>query len=726
MAENMIASALSSIKNLVTGATKPERSEPGPGDVGPSIQTKKDMPSPDGKPKLVTLEMTADEVGEWWKRIERADARVKAREDKWDILLNEYSPIVSKSGEAETVKVQQHFRNVHSKLGQLFYRTPELILTPHDPSLLNTSVPNPMSQQGQTPLPPLTMEDVVSIKQAVLHAKMGKDGIKSDRLHDELLFDVLAWAGFGASKLGYKCVFRPVAPPAAGAAPPGSVLGLQQPTQPAQPPVPVPVYEEYYWRRFSPKKAKWNDDLRSTRFDEDATWMGMDFFMSPRAAMRDLDLTAEEVSKAAEDDRVHVYDVDKQGSKAPGLVHGVEIFCKASIFTDEVHPQAMNHLILIYGIKDRPIVWRPSPDQDFDPATGRLTKDSLIGFPIRILTIRDLADSPFPESDSAFTNSEIKQLSTWVRQSIQIRDAAIGKYFYDTGAIDETEIKIMKSGEIGAFIGVQAGLLAGGAEKIFCTTAQVHQTSDDYRGQQIIQSNVNETLGISANGAGSFTDTVRSATESANVQSNMQGRNGKELSRCVDHWLDGARMIDTLLMRYATEADYVEITGVDGAKTMQMWNNAIVSGKYLYDIAPDSALAVDTKQDFMLDAQHWNLVAKAPQTNQEYLLKRMARRRGLDPAKAVIPKAMMPPPPKENGKFTLSLNGADLANPLVVKMMIDQGIITAQDALLNKPVVPPEGAADKADVISQHTASNSGGKENAPGATSHRAAQAGD
>lgn len=723
MAENMIASALSSLKNLVTGASRPERSEPGPGDVGPSIQTKKDMPNPGGKPQLVTLEMTPEECGEWWKRVERAEARVKAREDKWDILLNEYSPIVSKSGEAETVKVQQHFRNVHSKLGQLFYRTPELILTAHDPSLLNTQMPNPMSQPGQQPLPPLTMEDIVSVKQAVLHAKMGKDGIKSDRLHDELLFDVLAWAGFGASKLGYKCVFRPVQPDAAGAAP-GAVLGLQQPAQQA---IPVPVYEEYYWRRFSPKKAKWNDDLRSTRFDEDATWMGMDFFMSPKAAVRQLGLTQEEANKAAEDDRIHVYDVDKQGSnKTPGLVHGIEIFCKASIFTDEVHPQAMNHLILIYGIKDRPVVWRPSPDQDFDPATGRLTKDSLIGFPIRILTIRDLADSPFPESDSAFTNSEIKQLSTWVRQSIQIRDAAIGKYFYDTGALDETEIKIMKSGEIGAFIGVQAGLLAGGAEKIFCTTAQIHNTNDDYRGQQIIQSNVNETLGISANGAGSFTDTVRSATESQNVQTNMQGRNGKELGRVVDHWLDGARMIDTLLMRYATEADYVEITGVDGAKKMQMWNNAIVSGKYLYDIAPDSALAIDTKQDFMLDAQHWNLVAKAPQTNQEYLLRRMARRRGLDPAKAVIPKSMMPQPPKENGRFTLSLNGADLANPLVVKMMIDQGIITAQDALLNKPVLPPEGAADKADVISQHTASNSGGKENAPGATSHRAAQAGD
>lgn len=740
--ENPLSSVLQAVRGFVSGASQPERKEPGPGDVGPSVRTKRDIPGADLKINLLPLQMTAEECKEWWQRVQRARARVKAREDKWDILLNEYLPIISKSGEAETVKVQQHFRNVHSKLGQLFYRAPELLLTARDPSLLNAEMPNPMSVPGQPPLPPLKMEDIVSIKQQVLHMKMGKDGIKSDRLHDELLFDVLAWAGFGASKLGYRCDFKIIQQPVMGPDPNynpnamGSMLGIgTPPPQPAMVPqmgpdgkpitqsVPVPVYEEWYWRRFSPKKALWNDDLRSTRFDEDATWMGMEFFMSPRAAMKTLGLTEEEVAKATSDDRLHEYSEDGD-AKSPGLVHGVEIFCKASIFTDEVHPQAMNHLILIEGIPERPVVWRPSPDQDFDP-NGRLTKDSLIGFPIRILTIRDLADSPFPICDSGFTNSEIKQLSTWARQSIQIRDAAIGKYFYDTGAFDEQEVIKMKDAEIGAYIGVQSGLLAGGSDKIFCTTAQIHNTQDDYRGQQLIQANINETLGISANGAGSFTDTVRSATESANVQSNMAGRNDKELSRTTDHWLDGARMIDQLLMRYATEQDYVEITGVDGAKRIQMWNNALISGRFLYDIAPDSSLRVDTARDFELDAKHWNLVAKSPLTNQEYLLRRMARRRGLDPAKAVYPKSSIPPPPKENGKFSLALNGADLANPLVVLMLVDQGIITQEQAAFNKPVVPPppEGAADKADVISQHVASNSGGRENAPGATNHREGQ---
>jgi hypothetical protein len=702
-----LAGALEALQSIIAQAGAPERKEAGPGDVGPTVETRK----AGSAVQLVTLQMSEGETGEWWKRVARARQRVKIREEKWDILLNEYLPIVSRSGEAETVKVQQHFRNVHSKIGQIFYRSPDLVLTPNDPSLLNLSMPNPMQQPGQPGMPPLTMADVVVVKQQVLHKILGRDGVKANRLLDELLFDVLAWAGIGASKLGYRCVYRPLpeAPP---------VPGLE-----AMAPTPVPVFEEWYWRRFSPKKALWNDDLRSTRFDEDATWMGMEFFMSPQRAMKAFGLTEDEARAAASDDRVHEYADDKTND-SPGLVHGVEIFCKAAYFTDEIHPQAINQLVLIEGLPGRPVVWRQSPDQEFDEQ-GKLTRDSLVGFPIRILTLRDLADSAFPQADSAFTNSEIKQLSTWRRQSIKLRDRSIGKYLFDSEAFADEEAEMLKSPEV-EWVAVSSGKLSNGADKLVGTVAQVHQTQDDYRNQQLIQSDINETLGISANAAGSFTDTARTATEAANVQQNMQGRVGKELARAVDFYLDGARMIDQLLMRYATEEDYVEITGPDGAKRMQVWNGQMVTGKYLYDIAPDSALQVDTARDFQLMAQYWNLVAKSPLTNQAYILTRFARMRGLDPAKAVLPPQAMQKPEPERGRFTMSLNGADLANPLVIKLLIDNGIIEPGDASLNQPVVPPpSGAADKADALNQHVASNSGGRENAPGAENFRDQQQG-
>lgn len=728
---NELTSALKSLTGMADKAAAPEKLEAGPGDVGPTTTSKKQM-------GLVTLKMSPAEIGEWWKRVERARKRVKAREEKWDILLNEYLPTVTKSGEAETVKVQAHFRNVHSKIGQLFYRSPELVLMPRDPGPGQNEMPNPMSQMPGAPsnMPPLKLEDIVSIKQAVLTMKLGRDGIKVNRLMDELLFDVLAWSGFGCSKLGYRCVFKDIQQPVMVPAPtPGQTLGLGAPPQmiPAVDPmtgqpqtktVSVPVFEDYYWRRFSPKKALWNDDLRSVRFDEDATWMGMEFYISPKRAMTEFKLTEDETNKATEDDRVHIYDEDKQGENKAGLVHGVEIWCKASAFTDEVHPQAMCQLVLIEGLPDKAVVWRPSPDQDFDEK-GQLTQDSLIGFPIQVLTIRDLADSSFPQADSAFTNSEIKQLSTWRRQSIRIRDAAIGKYFYDMDAFDETETELLKNGEIGTFIGVQGGKMNQGADKVFTTTAQIHATQDDYRGADSIKRDIDETLGISPVQAGAPESTVRSATETSTVQAASSARNDKELGRVIDFYLDGARKIDQLLMRYADQQEYVNIGGEMGARRLMVWNNAVISGKYLYDIAPDSQLRPDNAKDFQLDLNFYNQAAKDPLFNRNYWLRRLARMRGADPMKALIPPDQLPKPQPEKPKVSLTLSGEDLANPAVVELLVKMGLFDGQMVNDNKPVVQPEhgGANTPGESISQHAASNSGNRPNEPGSSDHRAGQ---
>lgn len=733
MADNPISAVLATLPG--NDSPKPE---PGSDAVGPSIQTKQS--------ELVTLPMSQEEVGDWWKRIEKARERRAKREETWDILLNEYMPIVTKSGEPESVKVQAHFRNVHSKIGQLFYRSPDLILTPKDPSPAQDQMPNPMAAMlppGAPQPPPLTMEDIISTKQAVLTEKLGRDGIKVNRLMDELLMDSLSWSGIAASKLGYRCVMKqlqasptslPVAPagPVPGLTPPA--LGappLPAPGVPAAGPAtgePVPIFEEWYWRRFSPKKLLFDVNLRSTRFDEDATWEGMEFYMSPKAAKAQLGLTDDEIAAVAQDEDVHDYE---DGVEGEGMVHGVEICCKASHFTDELHPQAMNHLILIENIKDRPIMWRPSPDQEFDPNTGKLTNDSLIGFPYRILSIRDLPDSPFPPADSAFTNSEIKQLSTWRRQSIKIRDAQIGKYLYDGGAFDDEDIKKLKNGEIGDYIQVQDGKLAAGADKIITTTAGVSQTRDDYQGAELIKRDIDETLGIGSNQSGTPENTVRTATEIANVQTAVAARNDKELGRVIDFYLDGARMIDQLLMRYATNDEYVQIVGIEGAKRMQMWNGKMISGRYLYDIAPDSQLRVDTAADFKHLLDLYNMAAKDPLFNRKYALQKLARMRGLDPMKAIMPPAPPPPPmPPVRPTIGLSFKGEDFMNPALTGPLTD--ILKEATIPVATPqgepqhggslgLQPPHGGPGEA--VNQHQASNSGNRPSEPGMPNHRQEQ---
>lgn len=712
-----------SLASLAKTALEPEQKEAGPGDVGPTDTTVK---SP-----LVTLpQLSKEEVDTWWKRVKMSDERVDSYSKEWDILLKEYLPIVKASGEPETVKVPKHFRNIHSKIGNLWYRTPELSLEPRTPSPADDVKPNPMMLVDPM-APPLTREDIIAVKQSVLEFKLGRDGINYNRLMDELLFDVLAWAGIGCSKIGYTCVTQPIQQPVMVPAQvpppappmPGSVLGLGAPAPVGPPPmvplmgnpdpitgeqkpvtrtVQVPVFEDYYERRFSPKKLITNADLYSSRIDQDATMMGFHFYLSPKRAMKMFGLTQDEVAKGTSDDKRFKHEKDASVTGQNDLVHGVELWIRASYYVDGVvHPQVLYQLVLIEGV-ERACVWRPSPDQTIGE-DGKLTEDSLIGFPIKVMTIRDLADSLFTPSDSAFTNSTIKQLSTWRRQAVELRDAAIGHYLYDSGAFDGDTLKLIQEGKVGRHIPVESGRMKDGTDKIWGTTAQVRQTPDDARNEELFNRDNDETLGIGSTQAGSTEDTVRSATEIATVQSAVAGRNDKELERVTDFFLDSTTKLDQLLMRYATETDYVMIAGEDGSKRMMAWNAQAISGKYLYKIAPDSQKRIDTAAFRRELLNYYQLAGLDPMTNRPYILRRLARAYGLDPMKAVLnmPPMMpglVPGAPGVGGQPGGAGGGA--------------------------PMPPPHGGAvPPASPLNKHQMEQNGGTQNAPGSIDHQAAQ---
>jgi hypothetical protein len=562
------------------------------------------------------------------------------------------------------------------------------------------------------PTPPA--EATVSLKQAVLNWYLGRDGINAVRLTDELLFDVLAWAGIGVAKVCYRVVTQPLTQPGTSPVAMGQVGPPQQ--------IHVPIYEWYEARRLSPKKFLFDANLHSTRYDEDAAWQGMDFFAAPQQICEMFNLDPDDVGNGGtEDDRLFKYDADSNTrSKTGGLVHGVEVTYKASLFdANEKHPLKMRQLVFIDGIRDRPVVHRDSPDQSFDDR-GQLTDDSMIGFPYHVLTIRDLADSPYPPADSAFTDASQKELSTFRRQKIQLRDGAIGKLLVDEGAFGDTEIDQIKNGEPGTVILVQEGRLAGGSKRIMDTTAQIQGTADDYRTESNIKHEVDETLGIGGNQAGTPESTVRSATETATVAAAVSARNGKEQGRVIDWYIGLARKLDALLMRYATQDDYIAITGDDGARTLAVWNAQKISGRYLYDIKPDSQLFVDAARDRQQQLTLYNLAGKDPLVNRSELLKPVLRSFGHDPAKTINPPAPPPPPPPpEKPSVSFAFKGDDFLNPQLAPMLMS----LLQMATSTEP--PPPGPAPQPEhggpmtpgtPINQHSAGHSGGLPNAPGA----------
>lgn len=600
---------------------------------------------------LTPIELTPEQLAEWWERVERSREQRKRVEAKWDILMKEYLPVITEG--AEDVRAGIHFRNVHSKKSKLFFREPDLILTAEGP--LKDLVMDPVTGLGYT------AEDSVAIKQAVLNKKLGRKGVNARRMVGECLFDILAWAGLGCTKLGYRATIKNVTEPVLGPdpnfVPPAttSMLGLSGPSAPMVPQMdpmtgepmtrttPVTIYEEWYWTRFSPKKLLLPDELRSCNFDADASWMGMEFFMEENVARATFNIPPEvELSKSSqEDDRVYAHAESKGGTAK--FVHGVELFYKASIHdVNEKHPQAIRQLVLIEGDKAKAHVHRPSPDQTFDEM-GKLTPDSLVGFPIHIFTNRDVADTPWVWADSAFTNSGVKHINTHRRQSVQLRDANIPKFLYDTGAFTVEEVKRLKEGKPGEWIEVQDGRLAQGTDKIMAPVVKSEMSRDDWRTAGVLKQDIEETLGIGGTNAGAVEDTVRTATEISTSASALAERLQDEQDRILDDYLRGVEKFDALLQRYADDADYVEWVGQNGMQRLSAWNRHTIAGRWAYSAKPDSQLRIDVARD---RAQTLALIKElAPfhgvMVNLKPVLRKVSNQFGFDANEFILPD---PPP----------------------------------------------------------------------------------
>lgn len=604
-------------------------------------------PAADARKALTPLEMTVDEVSEWKARIETSLQRVKNRETEWDTLAKEYTPSVSDQAQAGDVKSNTHFRNTHTKIGQLFVRSPKVILKPKGPGLERQVLAGPDG---------LPMEyspaDAVATRQAVLNYYLGPDEIDAVRLMDLALMDMQMYSGIAAVLVEYRSTTRMVQQPVLAPDPmfqPNPLSIAPQPPpmvpqidpltgQPQMQSVPVIIHEQWCAERLSPKKVLLDDLLRSSEVRKHARWVGRRNQMSKREAIRRFSLSEEEAGRAGEeDDRIHQYDEDSSGSPSVknDMLWYTEIWYRAMFFTDEDHPDKIHHLIFFDSVQERPVVHEPWKCQEFDDQ-GKLTPNSLREFPIHIGSLRDAIDTPYPKADAAFTQALVKQLNTFLQQSVKLRDAAIGKYFYDTEVIDAEDLYKLKNGEIGTMIGLKSGALGQGADKIFYTTAQVKASPDDWRAIGLLKSYMDETLGISATQAGAMTDTVRSATEIQQSSAAASGRQQKEQARVVDFFLRIARMVDQLVFRYATGDRWVQVAGPGGNQKLMMWNKVLGGGEYTYDIEPDSQLSIDAARDRQQKIAAYNVLAPDPLFRRVVAIRDIARLCGWDPGEAVI------------------------------------------------------------------------------------------
>ena len=616
-------------------------------------------PAPPGQPKSddTPIPMDPEDLRQWWSRVERSRAMRQTREKRWEALLNGYLP----SENVAAINSNIHFRNTEQKKASLFPSGVKVRLEPAGP--LEDQRPGPDGQMH-------TAEDVTTIKEAVLTKQLGPTGIDLKWLIDECAIEMLQVSGWGPTEILYEADLVDVQQPVqtGDTTMPGAVLGLQTVPQMEMQSVPVPIFEEWTWKKFSSKKLLIPDDWRSCRFDE-ATWIGREGTMPLSQALNQKLVPPDFTPNATRDE--HVF-TPSGGQKVDGgtdeLVEYVKIWYRPSCFakTGVTHRQVVRRLVLVKGL-EQPAKHTKSPYQSLDPNTGKMTPDSMIGYPIHVFTLRDLPDSAFIPSDAAMTDPLVRQENTWASQDIAMRDSNIPRFLWDERLAEA--MKKLQAGNVGDGASVESALLMSGIEKLIAQLPHLEKAESDIRGRAALRQAINETLAIGPNQSGAVNTKVLSATEISTAEKSSNERGAGEKSRLKTQVCVGIRKLDALIQRFASEAQYVQWVGTDGAKRMTAWDQHLVAGEWAYDL--DLEADLDPAQDRQQWIQYVNLMGSAPEAVRPYLLREMSRKFGADPTKAI-----QAPPPKgpDQLKIALSIDTKSLSplapeSPIVMDLL---------------------------------------------------------
>jgi hypothetical protein len=627
--------------------------------------------APDQKPVgEAIIQLSAEDMGRWRTRIEKSRTKQKTWHKLWEANLDAYQPKaedLAKDGDRYDVNPNIDFRQVEQKSALLFYDRPDIILDPEEP--LTTAM-----QAAQ----------VVTLRQAVLNKALGPkpEGVDVLRAVQRALLDILCISGMGWTKLGWRVEMKSVPPDKETMA-----LGL------GNEPIDVPIYERAFWDYLPCKRGLAPHDAIGVASDE-WDWIGQDFTMPVAEAKRTFRLP-DDFETTSSANPALIRDADSEQSRTLSQVSGTEIHYYRSRFDkDTVHPEVVYELILIEGL-EQPVRHRPCPYQTLQP-DGRLSEDSVHGFLIHPLTIRDAADGYMPLSDCSVTRSLVDELKVYRAQNLKHRDASVPAVMFKEDVIDEQQRDTLKANGYFHWMAIDPAEYPPGADPIKAV-ALPPQSRDSYTGGEIIERDIERSHSIGANQTGASQTGRRSATEIQAIQSNTDSRLAKEQARLADGFLKGVAKLDALIQRNGA-AGYVRVLGPQGAQELIKVDPKQVPGRMLYKIRPDSQLRVDAAQDRAQYLQLYNLIVNSPSVNRFELESQLVRKFGLDPTKLLTPPQPPPPPPP---KVSVSITMPDLltpARPIVAKLLTNQPL-TPDDFAITEGILntmPPVDAQGEA------------------------------
>jgi hypothetical protein len=558
------------------------------------------------------------------------------------------------------IQVNVDFYATEQKKASLFFRTPDVQLSPKRPEFAAA----------------------VPLYQAVLNEYLSGSQANAMAAVDECLMDVLCPAGIAAVKVGYSAVVDgtkqvEVTPPAAPPMPEG------QPQMPGTPPMPeggmppemggmmpppMPMYEEvpnvihdaYTIDRISPARLLIPVDFTSSDYDK-ALWLAFEFEIDEETAKaRGWNLGPDDMT-ASEPPKLLV--TPPSPEKQRPAIRGTEIWYRASrVDANEKHPGKLRQLVMVDGVEE-PVIHQDSPAQQFNEY-GKLVVGET-RFPIRVLTLRYVSDSHYPPSDCTMTRVAVDEESAARTIMMEQRKRSLPLRWFDRNRMDPDDIAKVQRSEVQGLIA-----LDGNGNELIGEVARANYPRENFEISRVNERDIEKTWAMGPNQQGVRAGSGTTATELSLMQGNIDVRMDAERTKVLNWFVSIAEALGALVQLFADDEQYVEVLGESGAKELMQWDKTKIAGQFVFSVKPDSAQRVDANVDRKMSLDLYQLTANDPYVKRPELTRTVLEKFDVNPNKAMQEPPQAPP---EKPRITLSFKGEDLDNPMVVSLLQQSG-----------------------------------------------------
>lgn len=655
-------------------------------------------PPPPTDPTAVPqmLPLSPEDLTFWRAEIERARHQRTAVIAQWDVLgnLERYTPkTVMHGAQADgQINVAKDFSDVERKNAALFFNTPTIALVP-DPGthpqglLLHQEVLNGLLSAKR-------MDVMATVRPTIQNCLVAIQPVMTD--------------------IGYRAVTEQVDQPVMDPM-------TQQPAvdpltgQPVLRPMPVIVWEQFFWTCVSPRASLVPVTQRDTKYDH-GPWIGYDFLKPTSQLKQEHPHLPDDWTGSALKEKPYFEPLGEQTDDSEPMAGGTRIWYRASVRDPAVsHPELIRELVLAEGY-DAPLVHQNCPYQEIGP-DGRLTPASMIGYPDHPLALRDLTDAAYVAADCTLTGALTRELNKFREDIIIRRDGSKLHMLIDSSRVNpDVRDKIEKGGRLPTVIPVEAGALDAGTDKIMAQVPAITLGRESYLGQDIIERDRAQILGMDANQVGAQSGSSKTATEVTTVQRNADARFEQEHTRAQEWFLRGVLKVSALVLRYGDRIA-ADILGPQRGQAWVQARDAGQFGRFSAEIVMDSGSYVDIEARKRQDLQLYEMTAKDPSLNRGVVQARLATDFGLDPGQWIVTK----PPEQKPEPITMSMSfKTEDLDPMLPSYVNTYAVLSSAGV---KGLVPPQapapvpvqpqmaehgGMAEKVEHINKHQSDLSG------------------